>query len=56
MKRKNKKIMQIIRESPKARKERVSSGVQYRSAVFADKKKRYIDKKPSCRDLLDGER
>ena len=48
------KNTKITKETPSARKARVSSGVRFRSAVFADKKKREMDKKQNFRALPDG--
>lgn len=46
MKKKKSKLLKITKETPEARKQRVSSGVKFRSAVFADKKrKEQTDKK-----------
>ena len=39
MKKKKAAVLGLIKETPAARKERVSSGVRYRAAVFKNKKK-----------------
>lgn len=46
-------LTQLTKESPKARKERVSSGVQLRPVAFADKKRRETARKKSTRQLLE---
>lgn len=44
-KQKNKSSLLILtRETPEARKERVTSGVAFRATVFADKKRKSLDK------------
>ena len=40
MKNRKSKSLMLTKETPKARKERVSCGVKYRTAVFENKKKR----------------
>jgi len=40
MKKKKSPLLKIIKESPEARKKRISSGVKFRTAVFENKKKR----------------
>ena len=42
----------LTKETPKARKERVSSGAKFRPVIFADKKRRALSKKPSAREEL----
>ena len=44
MKKKKSPLVKLTKESPKARKERVSSGIKFRAAVFEDKKKKAQDK------------
>ena len=44
MKKKKSPLIKLTKESPKARKERVSSGIKFRAAVFEDKKKKAKDK------------
>ena len=38
------KILRLTKETPEARKKRVSSGVKCRASVFIDKRKRLLDK------------
>ena len=45
MKKKKSKLLKITKETPEARKKRVSSGIKFRTAVFKDKKKQQRDKK-----------
>ena len=40
MKNKKQTLLMLTKETPKARKKRVSCGVKYRAAVFDNKKKR----------------
>jgi hypothetical protein len=40
MKKKKSPLLKLIKETPEARKKRVSSGVKFRAAVCEDKKKR----------------
>ncbi|MCL2513157.1 MAG: hypothetical protein FWF08_04565 [Oscillospiraceae bacterium] len=44
MKKKKPTIVKYTKETPEARKERVSSGVRFRAAVFENKKKKLRDK------------
>ena len=44
MKNKKPRLTELTKETPKARKERVSSGVKFRAAVFENKKKKIQDK------------
>lgn len=44
MKKKKSPLIKLTKESPKARKERVSSGIKQRAAVFDDKKRKAKDK------------
>jgi hypothetical protein len=44
MKKKKSPLLSLTKETPKAHKKRVSSGIQFRAAVFANKKKRLQDK------------
>ena len=44
MKKKKSEFIKLTKETPEARKKRVSSGVFFRAAVFADKKKKLQDK------------
>ena len=44
MKKKKSKLLKVTKESPEARKKRVSSGVKFRAAVFEDKRKKLQDK------------
>ena len=44
MKKKKSKLLKITKESPDARKKRVSSGVRFRATVFEDKRKKLQDK------------
>jgi hypothetical protein len=43
MKKKKSPLLNLTKETPKARKKRVSSGIQFRTAVFENKKKRLQD-------------
>lgn len=43
-KKKKNTIVRLTKETPEARKTRVSSGVKYRAAAFADKKRRLLEK------------
>jgi len=45
MKKKKSKLLKITKETPEARKKRVSSGIKFRTIVFKDKKKQQRDKK-----------
>ena len=49
MKKKKSKLLKITKETPEARKQRVSSGVRFRSAIFADKKR----KQQACKKRKD---
>jgi len=44
MKKKKPTILSLTKETPEARKKRVSSGVRFRAAVFENKKKRLLDR------------
>jgi len=44
MKKKKAKLLRLTKETPEARKLRVSSGVKYRAVVFENKKKKLLDK------------
>jgi len=44
MKKKKSSILKYTKETPEARKKRVSSGVVFRAAVFEDKRKRLQEK------------
>jgi len=44
MKNKKPSVLKLTKETPKARKERVSSGVSFRAAVFEDKKRKAKEK------------
>jgi len=44
MKKSKSKLTELTKESPKARKERVSSGVKFRAVVIENKKKKLQDK------------
>lgn len=44
MKKKKSKLLKITKETPEARKKRVSSGVKFRTAVFENKKRRHLNK------------
>ena len=44
MKKKKSSLLKITKESPEARKKRVSSGVKFRAAVFEDKRRKLQDK------------
>ena len=45
MKKKKPHNLKYLKETPEARKKRVSSGVRFRAAVFENKNKRREDKK-----------
>jgi len=44
MKKKKSPLLKLTKETPEARKKRVSSGVKFRAAVIEDKKKRLLEK------------
>ena len=44
MKKKKPKLLKLIKETPASRKERLSSGIRFRAAVFKDKKKESLRK------------
>ena len=44
MKKKKSPLLKLTKETPEARKKRVSSGVKFRAAVMEDKKKRLWEK------------
>ena len=44
MKKKKPKLLKLIKETPTSRKERLSSGIRFRTAVFKDKKKESLRK------------
>ena len=44
MKKKKSPLIKLTKESPKARKERVSSGIKFRAVVIENKKKKMQDK------------
>jgi len=44
MKKKKSPLLKYVKESPEARKKRVSSGVKFRSTVFKDKQCKLQDK------------
>ena len=44
MKKKKSPLIKLTKESPKTRKERVSSGVKFRAVVIENKKKKIQDK------------
>jgi hypothetical protein len=44
MKKKKSKLIKMTKETPGARKKRVSSGVKFRAAVFEDKREKLQDK------------
>ena len=39
MRKKKSRLLKLIKEAPSSRKERLSSGIRFRAAVFQDKKK-----------------
>ena len=43
MKKKKPTVVKLAKETPEARKKRVASGVKFRAAVFANKKKKSRD-------------
>jgi len=45
MKKKKSSLLRLTKETPEARKKRVSSGIQFRAAVFVDKKRRLLDRR-----------
>jgi hypothetical protein len=51
MKKKRSKLLILTKETPTERKERVSSGVKYRAAVFENKKKQQKYKKDYSEDI-----
>ena len=44
MKNKKSPLIKLTKETPEARKKRVSSGVKFRAAVFEDKRRKLRDK------------
>ena len=44
MKKKKSPLLKITKETPEARKKRVSSGIKFRAAVFENKKKQLQEK------------
>jgi len=52
MKKKKSKLIKLTKESPEARKKRVSSGVKFRASVFEDKRRKQQDKKKDYDDLV----
>ena len=44
MKKTTSSLLTITKETPEARKKRVSSGVKFRAAVFEDKRRKLLDK------------
>jgi len=44
MKKKKARLVKLTKETPEARKIRVSSGVRYRGAIFEDKRRKLLDK------------
>ncbi|MCL1805980.1 MAG: hypothetical protein FWG28_08315 [Clostridiales bacterium] len=44
MKKKKANVIQLTKETPEARKTRVSSGVRFRAVTFKSKKKRLLEK------------
>ena len=52
MKKKKSSLLKLTKETPQARKERVSSGVKFRAAVM-DHKKRKLQNKENLKDRDD---
>jgi hypothetical protein len=50
MKKKKPKILKYTKETPEARKKRVSSGVRLRATVFEDKRRKLRDKRKHKED------
>jgi len=44
MKKKKSPLLKLTKETPKIRKERVSSGVKFRATIFEDKKRKLLNK------------
>jgi len=44
MKKKKSPLLKYVKETPEARKKRVSSGVSFRSTIFKDKRRKLQDK------------
>jgi len=44
MKKTKSPLLAITKETPKARKKRVSSGLKFRATVFEDKRRKLLDK------------
>ena len=50
MKKKKSPLLDLTKETPEARKKRVSSGVKFRGVVFENKKKRLKEKWTRCEE------
>jgi hypothetical protein len=50
MKKKKANVIRLTKETPEARKLRVSSGVKFRAATFESKKKRLLEKYARAED------
>ena len=50
MKKSKSLLIQITKETPEARKKRVSSGVKFRAAIFNDKRRKLRDKAVKTED------
>jgi len=50
VKKKKLAILKYTKETPEARKKRISSGVKFRAAVFEDKRRKLLDKQKNEKD------
>ena len=44
MKKRKSPLLRLVKETPASRKTRISSGIRLRSAVFEDRKKKYLNR------------